>query len=101
MEIICTIDVKNFLYSLDFKTQARTSDLIDTLEILGQKIRPPESKKIGEKLFELRLIGKPQVRILYTVIGGKAYLLNGFIKKSWKLPLQEIDKAKMRIKMLA
>mgnify|MGYP000663425715 CR=1 FL=1 len=47
-------------------------------------------KKIKDKLFELRILGKIEVRIFYMFNKSKIILLHGFIKKSQKIPKKEL-----------
>jgi phage-related protein len=37
-------------------------------------------------------------RVLFTIRDGQMYLLNGFIKKSQKVPLAEIELARKRLR---
>lgn len=101
MQVISFPGVQEFIKSLEGKTRGKVFSLIELLEILGLSKRPPESKKIAENLYELRTSGRSKVRIFYTVKNGRAFLLSTFVKKSWKLPPQEIQKAKNRIDALA
>ena len=57
----------------------------------------PHSKKIHKELYELRVKGDIEVRILYGFIGKAAYLVHGFKKKSNKTPKKEIDIALKRL----
>lgn len=54
----------------------------------------PDSKSLGKGLFELRTIGKKQVRILYIFHNNKAYIVHGFIKKAWRISLNDISYAR-------
>ena len=56
----------------------------------------PQSKHLDDGIFELRAkVGSDISRVLYFfVIGKKAVLTNGFVKKSQKTPPGEIEKAK-------
>ncbi len=70
------------------------------LENQGHLICMPASKSLGNGLFELRAVGKEQVRIIYCFHKGRAYLLRGFIKKSWKIHRVDIEMAKFTKKLL-
>lgn len=70
---------------------------MDLLEKHGNSIGMPFVKKMGEDMWELRILGKQKVRILYVVRDWKIIFLNWFIKKSQKTPKKEITKAQSRI----
>ena len=50
----------------------------------------PHSKKITGDLFELRIRGRQEIRILYTFYRSQIILLHGFIKKTPKIPPKEL-----------
>lgn len=68
---------------------------IKLLKENGNTLREPDSKNISNGIFELRAkIGTNISRVLYFFfVGNKAVLTNGFIKKSQKTPIKEIEKA--------
>ena len=86
--------VLKFIRDLDPETRMRIDRTRETLERLGHLIDMPDSKSLGKGLFELRLLGKKQVRILYMFKNNKAYILHGFIKKSWKISRRDIENAR-------
>lgn len=88
--------IKEFLDTLNPKMKAKVFRTIDLLEINGVELKEPYSKSIGNGLFELRIKqGSDISRVLYFFfIGNKAILTNGFIKKTQKTPLKEIELAK-------
>lgn len=99
MEIIYSHGkIEDFISNLDEMTVRRVYKLISRLEQLGGEIRMPYSKNIGDGLFELRLPGSVQVRIIYAFHGGTAVLLNIFIKKIWGIPRREIEYARNILK---
>jgi len=52
--------------------------------------RPPLSKPIGERLFELRHVGKLNTRILYFFIEGQRLILvHGIRHKGRKIPIKD------------
>ena len=69
---------------------------IDLLEEEGALLREPYSKAVEDEIFELRAKqGSDITRVLYFfVIGQKAVLTNGFVKKTQKIPKSEKDLAK-------
>jgi len=58
----------------------------------------PLVSKLEPDLWEVRsgLPGKRIVRVCFTVKAGEMALLHGFIKKSQKMPLQDLELARER-----
>jgi phage-related protein len=78
-------------------------------EVLGDDLRRvqfgwplgmPLVKHLGSGLWELRssLQGRREARVIFIVDDLGIVVLNGFIKKSQKTPLKEIELAKDRLK---
>lgn len=88
--------VETFLNTLDSKMRAKAISAIQLLNEYGNELREPNSKYIGDGIFELRVKhSNNQVRILYFFfVGQKIILTNGFIKKTNKTPTGEISTAK-------
>jgi hypothetical protein len=101
MEIKLADDsVEEFIGSLEKQTIARVLHTIDLLETFGNKLGMPHSKMIQKDLFELRIRGKQEVRILYTFSKRNAVLLFGFVKKTEKTPRRYIELALLKTKQL-
>jgi phage-related protein len=95
MKIVLPDKVSKFLESkLDEKEIAKTIRVIDLLEEFGNKLGMPHSKHIDDGIFELRIRGRREIRILYCFEGNSSIMLNAFIKKTEKTPSQEMNKAK-------
>lgn len=88
--------VKEFLDSLDHRMRAKMLREIGLLAANGPALREPDSKNIGDGIFELRAkVGSDISRVLYFFfVGRRAILTNGFIKKTTKTPTAEKEKAK-------
>lgn len=88
--------VQEFLDSLEPKLLAKTLRTIDLLEMNGPLLREPYSKPLENGIFELRSKqGSDITRVLYFfIIGKKAVLTNGFVKKTQKTPNEEKELAK-------
>ena len=88
--------MQEFLDSLEPKKKKKTLRTIDLLEVNGPMLRDPYSKPLENGIFELRIKqGSDITRVLYFfVIGKKAILTNGFVKKSQKTPKAEKELAK-------
>lgn len=91
-----TEPAKEFILSLDIKMRAKMLRTIELLMKNGNRLREPESKPLEDGIMELRAkVGSDISRVLYFfVIGKKAILTNGFVKKTQKTPKAEIERAK-------
>jgi phage-related protein len=98
MNIIVLDSVKEFVDELESSVQADIKRLILSLEQYGHLLGMPYAKPIGNGLWELRLTGRPQIRILYGFHRGSAILLLALKKQSGALGQREIDLATKRFK---
>ena len=91
-----TEPAKEFILSLDKKMRTKMLRIIEMLQNNGYELREPYSKSVSEGILELRAkVGSDISRVMYFfVIGKKAVLTNGFIKKTHKTPTEEIERAK-------
>ncbi len=83
--------------------KAKILHIVDMLAEYGPyNVREPYIKPVKgyKKLFELRAKGKDGIaRVFYfTFTGQRIILLHGFIKKTAKTPLKEIETATRRMK---
>lgn len=87
---------KEYLDSLEKGLQSKTMRTIGLLQLYGHILGEPESKHLEDGIFELRTtMGNNASRVLYFfVVGDKAVLTHGFVKKTQKTPRREIEKAK-------
>jgi phage-related protein len=94
-------NLEDFIARLETATLSKTLRTLDLLERFGNQLGMPHGKKIDDGLFELRVRGKREVRILYAFHKGKVIiLLHAFIKKSQKIPRQHIALARRRLNSL-
>jgi len=93
-------ELEKFIHALGPETIAKVLRVIDLLEQFGHQLALPHSKKLAERLFELRVRGKQEVRIFYAFHKGKAVLLHGFVKKSKRIPARELKTALQKSKAL-
>jgi len=91
--------VEEFTKSLDEATIAKAIHAIDLLEKYGPFLGMPHSKKLASELYELRIRGKQEVRIIYGFVGKNIFLLHGFKKQTQKTPKKEIVTALSRFKI--
>ena len=85
-----------FLESLDLKMKAKTFRLIMFLEQNGNDLREPYSKYLGDGIFELRVKQENNIStvLYFFLVEGEIVLTNGFIKKTSKTPVSELELAK-------
>lgn len=89
-------DIGRFIHHLPKPTIAKVLRTLDLLEMFGHRLGMPHSKAITSGLFELRVRGVQEIRLLYTFHGSTAAILHGFVKKSQKIPMKEISLAQAR-----
>lgn len=87
---------EEFLLSLDEKMRVKVLRNMQHLQIHGPRLREPYSKPLGDGIFELRTQASGNItRVLYFFyVGHRIVVTHGFIKKTMKTPLQEIERAK-------
>lgn len=92
--------VREFIDSLSKKQKAKIFRIFLTLQEYGLlSIMPHTKKLIGTPLWEIRILGQDNIRILYiTVERNNILVLHGFVKKKRKTPLKEIEIALIRYK---
>ena len=98
--------VEKFLDKLDPKMRAKIFGMLVILQEKGNQLREPYSKHIEDDIFEhlddgifeLRCkFGSDITRVMYFFFAeGKIILTNGFVKKTQKTPVAEIQLAKVR-----
>ncbi|MEA9392492.1 type II toxin-antitoxin system RelE/ParE family toxin [Acerihabitans sp. TG2] len=80
---------------LEFKSmpadiRAKLAKLLDKLEADPRALREPDTKPLGDGLFEIRTMGTDISRGLWVYQAGKQiYMLRFFIKKNPKIPKGE------------
>ena len=91
--------VKDFIESLNINIQAKLAHTLDLLEEFGTNLGLPHVKKLkASKLWELRVLGKDNIRVLYIAFEVKTFLLlHGFVKKKQKTDDKEISIALKRL----
>jgi phage-related protein len=92
--------VQKFIDDLDNTTQTKVYKGVRLLREFGLKLNYPHSRKIGDNLYELRALGKIQTRLVYCFNKDYGIIIHGFVKKSQKIPIKEIELAEQRKKDL-
>ncbi len=92
--------VEDFVSSLNGRSKEKFQYAKGLLEVNGHRLKRPYSKYLRRSIFELRFEGiEGCVRVLYFFLRQDAVVFtNGFIKKSDKIPKNEIDLAIRRRK---
>ncbi len=89
--------VAEFIKNQQPQAIAKIAHLIDLLEIHGNLLGMPHAKRLEPDIYELRVRGKEEIRIIYGFIGKTIYLLSGFKKQKQKTPKKEINTARARL----
>lgn len=91
--------VQEFIDGLEIRAQSKIQDAIKLLREFGIRLGLPHVKKlVGTDLWELRIVGRDSIRVLYVAVTGKKFvLLHGFKKKRQETPPKEIEIAKGRL----
>lgn len=92
--------VKGFIDKQNPVIKAKFIGMVDFLESYGPFLSGKYTKKIRKDLYELRITGKEQIRVLCTTQGKTIILLHVFKKKTQKTPLKEIKTALFRLELL-
>lgn len=90
--------VTEFINTLDDDTFGHTTRLIELLSQHGRGLGSKYIKRIRNSIYELRVLGKIHIRILFTFNNQEIILLHAFKKKSNRIPPQEIETARERFK---
>lgn len=85
--------IEKFITSLEKRTIAKVLRTFDLLKEFGSNLGMPHSKPIKKGLFELRIRGEQEVRIVYVFHDNRIILLHGFLKKTNKIPENELKTA--------
>lgn len=91
--------VREFLNSLSITARTKAMRLIEFLTERGVLLKEPYTRQVRGKIRELRIKDtQGAIRILYFTFTGRRFiLLHGFIKKTEKTPLRDIELAEKRM----
>lgn len=92
--------VKRFLESLQKIQKSKVFRIFQNIEMYGLSTALPHLKKLtGTPLWEIRILGQDNIRILYVTIHlDSILLLHGFVKKTQKTPNKEINTTLKRLR---
>jgi phage-related protein len=86
--------VLDFLRALPKAARIEAGAALSDLEERGPRLRRPGADYLRDGVYELRFSSqKVQYRILYFFAGRDVVLTNAFIKKTKKVPGEEIERA--------
>ena len=90
--------VSNFLDSLEINSQSKILRILHNVEEYGLDSVIPHIKKLsGTPFWEIRILGKENIRVIYVVLVRFSVLvLHGFKKKTQKTPLKELETSSRR-----
>jgi phage-related protein len=89
--------VEEFFERQQLSARTKMLHLFELLEVYGSQLGMPHSKQLGSGLYELRVRGKEEIRVLYGFKQKNIYLLHAFKKQTQKTPRKEIDTALNRL----
>ena len=94
--------IESFVRELPAGLLARYLRLTDMMLEFGANLGMPHTQAMSDGLFELRVKGKEGIaRVFYcTLVGQRIVMLHGFIKKSQKIPADDLQAALVRLKQL-
>ena len=91
--------VKDFFNSLPVSARAKVVRIMDMLVDHSVLLKEPYTRQVRGKIRELRIKdNQGAIRVLYFTYTGKRFiLLHGFIKKTEKTPVRDIEIAEQRM----
>lgn len=90
--------VNDFIEEFQPDIRAEAYRLIDLLAEHGHQLSMPYAKPIGGGLWELRLTGRPQVRMLYGFCDGVPVVVLAIVKQRSALRQGDLALARKRFK---
>jgi phage-related protein len=92
--------VEQFIKNQQPQAKAKILHKVTLLQQYGTQLGMPHSKKLGFGVYELRIRGKEEIRILYCFKNKTVYLLHSFKKQTQKTPKKELEIAVQRLNSL-
>ena len=91
-----TVPFCTFMDSVDSGHRSKILRDLDLLEKYGNNLREPYTKHLEDGIFELRSIFGHNISrsLFFFYTGNNIIITHGFIKKTRKTPIKELDKAK-------
>ncbi len=93
--------VDEFIKKQQFQAKAKIAHTVKLLKQYGNRLSLPHSRALGSGLYELRIRGKQELRILYCFTSQRTiYLLHAFKKQTQQIPQREFEIALQRMESL-
>ena len=87
--------VADFLAGLEMRVRAKVAKWLQLLQEEGPDMKRPYADLLCDGIRELRVsFGRLEIRLLYFIEGKIIVITHGFLKKTWRMPGGEIEKAK-------
>ena len=93
-------DVGYFINDLDAKASIKVKKRLALLRDYGHLIRMPHSRYIAPGIFELRMIGKDNIRLIYTFKNDTTIIFHAYVKKTEEITNQEMAIIKQKFTLL-
>ena len=87
-------EVEEFIESLQEVSKSKLTRLIRLLVAFGPDLGMPHSRRLTNRLFELRIRGAQEIRFFYFEKKRVIIVLHSFKKKTQEIPSRELEKAK-------
>ena len=100
MQVIIINEVDDFINGLDLKANTKVKKRLALLRDYGHLIRMPHSKYIAPGIFELRMVGRDNIRLIYTFKNDAAVLFHAYVKKTEEITNQEMAIIKQKFTLL-
>lgn len=93
-------NIRKFIDSLEPLTIVKTFRTIDLLSKFGNRLGMPHSRTLKNGLFELRVRGVQDVRLIYCFHASHVVILHAFLKKTQRTLPRELGVAQERKKLI-
>lgn len=100
MEVEILAQPQHFIEKVEPYGHGRIFRVVGLLRQAGHLLRMPYSKNISRDIFELRIIGKQNIRLIYSFKNGKAIIFYAFFKKTEQINGKDFKELMRRYKHL-
>lgn len=100
MQVKINDDVKDFLAGLEPMQKPRVRRCISLLEDYGHMLRMPFSRNILPGIFELRITGAVNIRLVFVYHNNAAHIFYAFIKKTNEISSTDMNSILLKCKHL-
>ncbi len=100
MKVILTPETVKFIQGLDLIANTKVKRRIAVLREFGYMIRMPASKNILPGIFELRTVGKDNIRLVFMFRNDAAVVFHAFVKKTEQISAKEMNLIRQKFNLL-